>query len=527
MVLEKLVLEKSTARFFAEHKSEAGHSQRSLRGGAVAISARVINALIQIGSVLFLARLLSPEDYGLVAMVAAITGFAPLVVCLGTRDAVAQWPRITEKDVSAVFWITMAVGCALAAIGVGCAPLIARLYHEPRLVPITIALSLTFVVSALACQHSALLRRSMEFRKLSIIEITANLLSAGGAIGLALFGFHYWALVLRPFAMQSFTALGVWLECRWVPSRPALTPASKEMLKFGLNSTGFTATDFTSRSCDRVLIGYRSGARSLGFYQNAMFVYDSLTDILVLSTFGVAVPAFSKVRDDPPELRRLWRKALSTMAFFAMPAFGVLAVTATDLIPFLLGKKWASAGVLLSILAIRGIPQSVERTLGWLHVTAGRTDRWMRWGIFGMCAHLIALFIGLPFGPRGVVIAYVILMFLLFVPAVSYAGKPLGIGAGDVIKAVWRQMAGSLIAVAAGFLLRWTIFAGASVIAMSAGLGTAYLAIYCAVVVGVFRLQMPLGVVLLLVRDFLPPRLARAGGYETVSVMAGALCSHD
>jgi len=522
-----MVLEKSTEIYFAEHKTEEGHGRRSLRGGAVAISARAMNALIQIGSVLFLARLLSPEDYGLVAMVTAITGFAPMLVDLGTRDAVAQRPRITRQDVSGVFWITVAVGCLFAALGMGGAPLIARFYHEPRLKMITMVSALTFVASGLTCQHYALIRRAMKFQTLGVIEVTANILSAGGAIALALFGFHYWALVLRPLAMQSFIALGVWWECRWLPSRPSLSLAVKQMLGFGLNSTGFTMTDFTARSADRVALGYRAGAKSLGYYQNAMFVYDNLIDILVLPTFGVAVPAFSKVRDDLVELRRLWRKALSTLVFYAMPAFGLLAVTSREVVPLLLGKKWASAGVLLSILALRGIPHSVERTLGWLHVTAGRTDRWLRWGVVGMCAHLVALFIGLPFGARGVVISYVICMFILFVPAVAYAGSPLGIGPADVIKAVWRQMAGALFAVVIGLVLRQTILAGASAIATTAGLAIGYMAAYVAVVVGLFQLRMPVGLLLLLVRDFLPKRFSGAVGYQSVCVAAGAMCSQD
>ena len=108
----------------------------------------------------------------------------------------------------------------------------------------------------------------------------------------------------------------------------------------------------------------------------------------------------------------------------------------------LLGAKWSSAGAVLSVLAFRGMPHSIERTLGWLHVTAGRTDRWMRWGVFATCAQFLALFCGLPFGPMGVAVAYVVAMFVLFVPAIGYAGAPLGISASDAIRIVWRPTRG-------------------------------------------------------------------------------------
>src|SRR5262249_12788358 len=145
-----------------------------------------------------------------------------------------------------------------------------------------------------------------------------------------------------------------------------------------------------------------------------------------------------RAQNNLDELRRLWRKALSTLEFYAMPAFGILAVTGQDLIPVLFGSKWSQAGVIISILALRGIPHAVERTMGWLHVAAGRMDRWMRWGFVALCAQLIALFCGLPFGPTGVAVAFVACSFIMFVPAIAYSGRPLGISATDVLAAIWR-----------------------------------------------------------------------------------------
>ena len=443
--------------FFGDHRIEADLGRRSVRAGAIMIGARALIALIQVVAILFLARLLSPEDYGLVSMVAVITAFAPLLVSLGTPDAVVQRRQITESEVSGLFYVSLALGlgCAIALAASG--PLLARFYGEPRLVTIAAVSAITLVTSALTCQHYALLRRAMMFQELAILDVGANLLAASAAIGMAFYGLEYWALVLRPVIMSSLLAAGVWLRCRWMPPKPAMTRNVKAMLRFGLNSTGFSLTDFVGRTSDRVAIGYRSGAAPLGHYQNALFVYDNLLDLLVSPLHGVAVSSLSKARDDTREIARLWRKALGTLAFFSMPAFGVLAVIGQDLIVTLLGAKWAQAGFLLSILAVRGIPHSIERTLSWLHVTAGTTDRWMRWGVGATCVQLIALFCGLPLGPTGVVVAYVTCMFLLFVPAVAYSGQPFGIGTRDVIAVVWRALLGALLAAAMGFAMRYTI----------------------------------------------------------------------
>lgn len=500
----------SRTDYFGDNAPGQDLGRRSLRAGALSMVARVVNALVQIGAILFLARLLAPEDYGLVGMVTALTGFATIFVDLGTRDAVVQRVRITEGEVSALFWIVLAVGGGFSLIIAASGPLIARFYGEPRLTMITLVNSLTFVTLALTCQHHTLLRRAMRFQELAIIDVGANLISAVGAIILALYGFGYWALVLRPVAANCLLALGVWLSCRWIPRHPTLTPGVKHMLKFGANLTGFTITDFASRSSDRVVIGHRVGAVGLGHYQNALLVYDNLIDVLIASMHGVAVASLSKLTGDLVELKRLWSKALSTLAFFSMPAFGILAVTGQDLIVLLLGEKWRASGVLLSIIALRGIPHGVERTLGWLHVTAGRTDRWMRWGVFALCAQLVALVAGLPFGPLGVATAYVVCMFTLFLPALAYAGRPLQIGAVDVIKAIGRQLVGALLCVAIGFLLRNTILAHTNSVLRVGVLSVVFAVSYLVLVAGLLRVRTPFTTVVSLVRDSLPGRAARA-----------------
>jgi PST family polysaccharide transporter len=493
--------------YFADVGSRDGLGRQSLRGGAISLTARAVNAVTQIGSILCLARLLSPEDYGLVAMVTALTGFAPAVVDLGTRDAVVQRAGLTERDVSALFWLTAGIGGAFALAMSASSPLIAHFYGEPRLVGVVLMLSLTFAALGLAAQHQALLRRALMFRELAIIDVAANVLSTAAAIAMAFGGFGYWALVARPVALSALAASGAWWYCRWRPGKPSLTSGAREMVKFGINLMGFCLTDFAARNGDRVAVGRVLGARTLGFYQNALFVYDNVLDVLVFPLHQVAVSGLSKLQDDQAALRRSWAKALSTVAFYAMPAFGILAITSQDLIVLLLGSKWAAAGALLSVLALRGIPHSAERTMGWLHVVAGRTDRWLRWGLLAAGVQLLAVFCGLPFGPFGIVWAHVISMYLLFIPAVAYAGRPLGIGGRDVLASIAPQITGTLAVTGAGFAMSTWLLAGLSSIERMAILVLAYLAMYLALVVGLFRVTAPVHVCLSLVREFLPPQL--------------------
>jgi hypothetical protein len=251
-----------------EKLGKSEFSTKSLHSGAISVVAQATNTAVQIGTTICLARLLVPEDFGLVAMVSALTGFANVLMDLGTRDAAVQRPQITHEELSTLFWLTTGLGALFTGLVLAAAPLIGEFYQEDRLVRIAQFWGLTFVITALSCQHSALLRRRLLFQKVALIEVSANVLGAAVAIGIALSGSGYWALVFRPLITACVMLLLIWLNCRWVPGLPVFSKGVKETVKFGLNITGFTTTDYLAKSADRVGLGYTVGARELGLYHN-------------------------------------------------------------------------------------------------------------------------------------------------------------------------------------------------------------------------------------------------------------------
>lgn len=489
--------------YFDEDRSGDELGRKSLHSGVFSIASRGVSVFVQITSTVILARILSPEDFGLVSMVAAFTGLIPMLADLGTRDAVVQRPKITAHEASALFWLTIAIGTGLGLLLALGGPLIANYYEEPRLAAIALASSLGFVLGAAACQHFALLRRAMQFREIAIIEVGSNLVSSIVAILMAVYGAGYWALVAKPVLLAGITLLGVGWYCRWLPGIPKLTQGVKEMMRFGLHITGFSFTDYVAgRAIDRVAIGKTAGAAALGYYQQCLFIYENVLGLLSISLHPVAVAGLSKLTGNPAELKRAWSRAIMTLAFFAMPAFALLAVTAQDVITMILGKKWEYTGALVAIMALRGIPHCIERTLGWLHVPAGRGDRWMRWGFIGVGIQVVALFAGLPFGVQGVVIAYVISMYLTFIPAISYAGKPLGIGTKDLLKAIAAPFTGAVLVSAAGFGLRFFAFASLGPLLRSGLLLAICALLYLFIVVVVLRTTEPLKIAWGVIKHF-------------------------
>lgn len=487
-------------------------SKKSLHSGAISILAQAMNTAVQIGTTICLARLLVPEDFGLVAMVSALTGFANVLMDLGTRDAVVQRPQITQEELSTLFWLTTGLGALFTGVVVAAAPLIGEFYQEERLVRIAQFWGLTFVITALSCQHAALLRRKLLFQKVALIEVAANVLGAFAAIGMALSEGGYWALVFRPLVTSFVMLILIWASCWWIPGLPVFSKGVKETVRFGLNITGFTSTDYLAKAADRVGLGYTVGARELGLYHNASTVYENALTVVTLPLHSVAVATLSKLRNNVAELKRAWATALSSLAFFATLAFVILAVIGQDLIVLLLGNKWVGASTLLVLFALRGPAQVIERTLGWLHVVAGRPDRWMRWGIVSCIVQVVAVLCGLPFGAMGVAISYGICIYILFVPAIVYAGQPFDIGAREIIPAIAPPLIGALVAEAVGFTLRIYYLSDLPSFQRMAALVVVCVVVYMLITIGMFRMTKPIEVAKRLLSDFLPSGLSRILG---------------
>lgn len=482
-------------RYFGENIAHAGLGRESARSALTSVAGRGVNMVVQFASTIVLARILSPHDFGLVAMVTAFVLFAPVFVDLGTADATTRKSKITDAEISTMFWLNVAIGAILTILFASVSGLIGNFYNQPELTNIAFVSSLAFILTAVSIQPYALMRRAMEFHRIAVIDVSANTLSSIVSVLLALLGFGYWALVAKPIVQLTLTALGAWVSCTWLPGRPRPSLEAKELVKFGLGVTGFSVMDTLARSVDRIAIGYFNGPGQLGYYQNAFILYDNVLNAIAGPMHNVGVSSLSRLSGNVQDLKRAWHTALSSLTFFCVPVFAVLAVTGKDVVVILLGEKWALAGSLLCVFAVRGIANSVERTMGWLHVVLGRSDRWMRWGIISAACQFVALAAGLPFGSMGVAVAYTVAMFCLFVPALVYSGKPIGIGVKDVLRATAPQVSSAVVAVAIALSFQLLVFYDLHILTRIIVSGAICATVYGALVLGVFRQTAPLKLV--------------------------------
>src|ERR1700756_766439 len=194
--------------------------EKTIRGGFARLCAQGLNFVIRLGSLMILARLLTPKDFGLVGMVTAFTGVLTLFRDFGLSSATVQRVEVTEEQISTLFWINSLVGAILCFLLAAVSPLVASFYREPRLVWVTIVLAVGFFFNAVGVQHSAMLQRQMRFTALAIIDFVSLLSGIIVAIAMALYGFKYWSLVAMSTVSPLVTSISLWLVTGWIPGPP-------------------------------------------------------------------------------------------------------------------------------------------------------------------------------------------------------------------------------------------------------------------------------------------------------------------
>ncbi len=432
--------------FFNTEHLKADLKGRSVHGGAVTMAAQGVKFFFQMGSTMVLARLLTPQDFGLIAMVTVVTGFVMMFKDMGLSMATVQRAEINHGQISTLFWINVVLSIGVMLVIAALAPAIAWFYNEPRLTWITLALAGAFIFSGLTIQHQALLRRQMRFRSLAVVEIISILVGILAAIIAACYGAGYWSLVIMQLAGAIAGMIAVWVACGWRPGLPKRRSGVREMLAFGGNLTGFNFLNYFGRNADNLLIGKFWGSGSLGIYSKAYGLLMLPLQQIRQPITSVAIPTLSRLQDDPEQYRRYYYRAISTIAFITMPLVAMLAVLSEEIIRIVLGEQWTGAAIIFKILAVAAFRQPVTGTTGWVFISLGQTKRMMYWGLIAVPITVLSFLVGLPWGPVGVATSYTLCtLFALTVPGLLFAFRYSPISLAGFFKAVWRPATISLI----------------------------------------------------------------------------------
>lgn len=419
--------------------------RRSVQGGTVTMVAQMIKFCLSLGSNVLLARMLTPQDYGLVGMVTAVTGFVTLFKDLGLSTATIQKEEINHEQVSTLFWVNVALSmmCAIAIIAIS--PLISSFYREPRLLMMTIVSAIGLLISGLGVQHAALLNRQMRYQALMGNDILSGLMGILVAIVTAWLGWGYWSLVIMPLVTGVFATIGVWLMCNWRPGFPSVKGEVGSMLAFGGHLTGFSIVNYFARNFDNVLIGRQWGAQQLGQYAKAYQLLLLPLNQINAPITGVAIPTLSRLQHEPEQFRHYYLKALAVIAFLTMPLIAFMIVASEEIISTVLGSQWGEAVVLFRLLSISALFQPICNTTGWLYISTGRGDRMAKWGVASSVFIVTSFLIGLPYQAYGVALAYAIAMLLQTIPCIYFATRGTSVTVLNTVESVQKPFLSCLI----------------------------------------------------------------------------------
>jgi O-antigen/teichoic acid export membrane protein len=431
--------------------------RKSVVGGAAAVSAQGAKFVVQTATTMVLARLLSPQDFGLLGMVVVVTGFLGLFRDAGLGMATIQRLEVTHEQTSTLFWINVAVGVVLAALCAASAPLLVAFYHEPRLYWVAVVLGATFMFNGLAAQHSALLQRGMRFVTQAKIDVLSLTVSSATGIVMALLGCRYWSLVGMAIASSIVGAAALLLAVSWVPGPPRLRCGIRSMLHFGGLATCNSFVVYLAWNAEKLLLGRFWGADALGVYGRAFQLVTLPVQQLNTSITGVAFPALSRIQHDAKRLARSFLRGFSLLISATIPITITCALFAEEIVRIVLGAKWMAAAPIFRLLAPVAVVFAVANPFSWLVMSVGRIGRALSISASTTPLVIVGIVLGLSHGPKGVALGYSLAMTLLVIPIAAWSKLGTGITWSDLWGATKPPFLSGLLAGGTGLLVKLTL----------------------------------------------------------------------
>lgn len=417
--------------------------------------ARLLNQaatlVLRVGYLAILARLLSPNDFGLVAMVLVITGVFEIFTSAGLSSATVQKDEISVQQISTLFWVNILVGAVLALLCAASASLIAAFYEEPRLFWIAVAVAPGFLFNAAGVQHSALLQRELRYGTLSIIDTASQ---CGGillGVALALTGYGYWALVASAVVSPAINSACCWVATGWIPNRFRRDVEIRAMLHFGGTITLNNLVVYIGYNTEKVLLGRFWGADILGLYTRAFQLINLPVATINGAIGGVLFSALSRLQDDPIRIRGFYLKGYSMVMAVTIPVTLFSAVFADEIVAVVLGPRWTEAAGIFRLLTPTILIFGIINPTYWLLLAIGMQKRSLHLAFVIAPLVMVSYCIGIAYGPTGVATSYSVVLTLWLYPHLAWCLHGTPVSVKDLLRTVRAPLASGVVAAACAF----------------------------------------------------------------------------
>ena len=383
-----------------------------------------------------LARLLSPEEYGLVAMVMIIIVYANLLVNFGFSVVLVQRKDVDNDQFSTVFWINSILGIVLCLFFAAVAPNIAQFYDRKIIVTLVYFLAPILVINSLGICHRVKLERALNFKPIAIAEISSVVLSTSIAIIMALNGYGVWSLVAQALIKSVVNSVILWFSSGWMPKWIMTLSSLKGM--WNLTSVVMTnnlAEGFAG-SMDRVIIGKVEGSQDLGAYEKAKQLMLMPTQLISGVISRVLLPSLSKLQEQPTKFAKAYKQIFGAVALVVFPMIFGLNFIAEDMILLLFGDQWKSMVQLFEIICWAGLFTVLNVMADNIIIASGNTKGLLKITLIEKPFLVALFFIGILWGANGVAWSYVVGAIVIFVYKTFVATQPLVLRLIDMIRAL-------------------------------------------------------------------------------------------
>ncbi|MGF1542582.1 MAG: lipopolysaccharide biosynthesis protein [Pleurocapsa sp.] len=361
-----------------------------------------------------LARLLTPETFGLIALANVFLAFMQIFLDQGFTKAVIQRQDLEPEHLNAAFWSQVISGFLLTITTFLSAGLVAEFFRQPKLIPILQYLSLIFIINSLSRIHNALLSREFAFKIIAMRSLWATVI--GGIVGIVMAYNNYgvWSLVFFNITSELVGLVVIWKAIDWRPKLQFSRQHFRDLYGFSMYVFAFKFVKFFDKRSDNLLIGYFLGEVALGYYAIAYRILEVMTQLLVKTADKVALPTFSRLQTEPERFCQLFCQTTKFTSLIAFPTYLGVIVFAPELIVTLFGEQWIPATLAMQILALEGILLSVSLFHKSVFVSMGKPSWSLKVVLLHATANLIACLIAVKSGIVAVAVAYVISSYLVF-----------------------------------------------------------------------------------------------------------------
>ncbi|QBY03132.1 lipopolysaccharide biosynthesis protein [Thalassotalea sp. HSM 43] len=388
---------------------------------------------------IFLARMLAPSDFGLIAMIMVVIGIAQVFTDIGLGSALIQRRKVLPVHYSSVFFFNILIACILSFVFYISADYIAQFYEQNKLVPLVQVLSVLFVLNAFSSVQNTKLRKELNYRLLTKVNFISSFLSGVVGISLALNGAGVWSLVYQVISQSIFYNLVIWSVSSWFPKLNFSFKALRQLWSFGFRMflAGLLEAIFTR--IDYLLIGKLLPVATLGYFQRAKQFNSLVIQYSSGSLMSVMFPVLSKVQNDLARYQNIVVKSLNILCFIVFILLGGLYVTANEIVLFLFSDKWLPSVIYLKLLALSGFGYPISALLVNVLSSRGNSKDFLRLEMLKKSLHTLNFFNLFYNGIEFYLYGLVVVSFLSVSLNILFASKETGIKITKFLKPIVIQ----------------------------------------------------------------------------------------